>query len=99
MALGDRASTRYTGELVGKKPSVGRWIMATMDAITGSTPDTTEQFDLLIKDKQSGAIVFRETVAAGPGSDEAIRLANERLEQMTVAEFCDTYSIPPPGDG
>lgn len=96
MVWGDRASARFSAELVAKKPSLGRWIMATMDTLTGSTPDTSEEFELLIKDVRDGAIIFRETVTAGVASDEAIRLANERLEQMTVGEFCDTYSIETP---
>ena len=95
MAWGDRASARYSVELVEKKPSAGRWLMATMDVLTGSAPDTSAEFEFSIKDQQSGAVLVQETFGALAG-EEAMRLAQQRLEQMTAAEFADTYSLPAP---
>lgn len=97
MPWGDRASARYSVELIEKKPSLGRWLVAIMDVTSGSTPDATAVFDLIITDTKTGSIVLREK-AVGTGGEEALRLAEERLEQMNPIEFADAYSLPAPTD-
>jgi hypothetical protein len=97
MTWGDRASDRYSAEVVEKKPSVGRWLGAIMDAVSGSTPDTTAEFEFRIKDKRTGAILSAEPYG-GAAAQEALSLAEERLEQMTVAQFRDEYSLEEPAE-
>ena len=66
MTWGDRASDRYTVELVERKPSLGRWLRAIMDAVSGSNPDTSARFDFRITDNQSGAVLMEETYGGEP---------------------------------
>lgn len=93
MSWGDRASDRYSVELIEKKASTGRWLGAILKVVVmNENPNADVEFEFLIKDKQSGNVVHRETGNSVTG-EETLALAKERLEAMTVAEFRDVYSL------
>lgn len=96
MIWGDRASARFSAELIEEKASLGRWLGAILKVVlVQETPNTDVIFELVIKDERTGAVVYREKGNSVTG-EEALRLAEGRLEQMTVAEFAETYSFPLP---
>ncbi|MGH2793383.1 MAG: hypothetical protein ACRDKG_03660 [Actinomycetota bacterium] len=98
MSWGDRASTRYVAELIEKKAGPGRWLGAILKVVVANeTPNADVEFEFLIKDKRTGAVVHREMGNSLTG-EEALRLAEERLEQMSPAEFADAYSLQPPAE-
>ena len=97
MTWGDRASDRYSVEVVEKKPSAGRWLGAIMDVVSGSMPDTTAEFEFRIKDKRTGAILSSEPYG-GAAAQEALGVAEERLEQMTIEQFREEYSLEEPAE-
>lgn len=98
MKWGERASDRYPVELIEKKPSAGRWFMAIMDVVTGSTPSTDMEFEFHIVDLETKAIVYQENFGAVAG-DEAMEIGRKDLEEMSVSAFREKYLIETPPDG
>ncbi|HJR19198.1 MAG TPA: hypothetical protein VJ922_05715, partial [Actinomycetota bacterium] len=52
---------------------------------------------LWVAEPGGGRVVHREMGNSLTG-EEALRLAEERLEQMSPAEFADAYSLQPPAE-
>ena len=96
MTWGERASERFSAELVGKEKR-GRLIFNILDMVTGGTnPDVTPRYELLFKDKQTSEIVLRETYEGDISSGEAIKIAQKDLEELSVPAFCGRYGFPVP---
>ena len=93
MTWGDRASDRYSVELVEKKASTGRWLGAILKVVVlNENPNADVEFEFLVKDVRTGKVLYRKMGNSVTG-EETLRLAQERLETMTVAQFRDEYPL------
>ena len=98
MTWGDRASDRYSVELVEKKASAGRWVGAILKVVLmNENPNADVEFEFLIKDERIGKVVHRQVGNSVTG-EEALRLAEERLDTMTTAQFREAYSLEEPAE-
>ena len=105
MTSRERPSARYSIELVSREP---RWhflrIVLSLMGVPYTRPEpfqardlregeATPRFKLLITEKATGRIVHERKLAGANAANEAMRIAETDLEELSVAAFRDKYVI------
>lgn len=105
MTSRERPSARYSIELVSREP---KWhflrVVGTLLGIPYKRPlpfeaddlregNPTPRFKLLITEKATGRIVHKRRLAGANAANDAMRIAETDLEELSVAAFRDKYGI------
>jgi len=91
----DRAGDRLTVEVVAKKSAGGslRRVLNVFGWLTGDQTITGLEDEILVKDRATDAIVYRETIDEGPAVAGTLQRFQDHLEQLDLAAFCAEYGI------
>jgi hypothetical protein len=94
MTWGQKAEDVFEVETAGHV-TTGTWIKNILNVVTGGSPDGPE-FDLNIKRRSSGEIVYSMRLQGGIAAEEGHRGMEDDLKTLSVEEFCRKHDIALP---
>lgn len=85
------AADRLTVEVVAKR---SRRLLQILEMVMGDQSLTPPLDEILIKDRTSGAVVYRESIDEGPTVAATKDAIQADLDALDLAAFCEKYGIP-----